>query len=139
MPCRGKMWASPIPPKNVFPLTPSHPGGPWLRRLLSLRWSHTSALPTQGKSLPFSGSHLLMSKMAPTIPTLPRARRTVCIKLLVAPHGVFWRDTCAFPDVTPGRLWRCGHPHRCAAFVSFYAHEAPSLYLTQRGWRNEIE
>lgn len=62
--------------QDVFPLTPSHLGGPWPQRLLILRWIHTSALPTQGKSLPFPVSRLLVSKMAPTTPALPRARRT---------------------------------------------------------------
>ena len=127
MSSRTPMWASPIPSKDVFPLSPSHLVGPWPKRLFSLRQSQTFAFPTQGKSLPFFDSHLLISEMRPTIPTSPRARRTSVYEVAGWNRtlcGLFWKDTCTFPDVTPVYLQAASHlcVHSLEDFVLIKLH-----------------
>lgn len=56
-------------------------------------------LSTHGKSFTVFESHLLISEMGPTIPTLPKAKRMSFYKIAcwIALCGVFWKDTVHSP------------------------------------------
>lgn len=57
--------------QDIFPLTPGDLLGPWIKRLVTLRWIQVSAFLTRRKSPPFFVSHLLISEVEPTIPMCP--------------------------------------------------------------------
>lgn len=94
--CNSESIWLPFPSTHAFFLSPSHLECPWPNMLPTPSWSQTSAFPTRGKSFSFSESHLLIFKMAPTIPTLLRARRAGMYEVTcwTARCAVSWKDLC---------------------------------------------